>query len=481
MDASNNEILLRGVNVNSLGEYYQVDPDYQTTFEMDDTDWRQMQELGFSVVRLIVSWSMIEPSPGQIDQNYLDRISDYVDRAAKHGMYTVIDMHQDAFSAFIYTKSSSECSANNSSGQRLNPAKGWDGAPAWATLTNGLNTCIDKERNDSQAVNAAWNNFYDNTDGIRDHFIGAWEAIVERVGGRPEVAGYDLLNEPETSRPASQLTASFTDLIRSTTLAIRATEDRKGFEPKIVFIEPAFGAGHPEYGVVVPSIEKGDPQMGPVVAAPHNYAEAIIGDTTIEGFNGLIEGISDSLGIPVWIGEHGFWDTSSETLEKLKRYAIEEDARRWGGAWWQWRQGCGDPHSVGWGGWSTNDATTQDPDLIVHLNTVSCPGDKRVGPTLDLMRVVGRAYPRSAPGRLVSFVSDVEHETMNLSGAGAESGGRLAVFAPWGEASIKISSTGLSGVPQRISVGGGTPLLGAATILIFEAHGGDYSLQISSK
>lgn len=199
VDDLDREVVLRGANVNSLGEYWQGDPDHPPTIPFSQADWDEMAARGFSVVRLLVTWSRVEPERGRIDQDYLDEVDGHVAAAAEHGIYTVIDMHQDAYSAFIATEDEAECA------EGTRPGKGWDGAPAWATITDGRSTCVTDERNSAPAVVAAWNHFYDDTDGIRGRFAAAWAAIAERFAGRPEVAGYDLLNEPEVSRPAGEL------------------------------------------------------------------------------------------------------------------------------------------------------------------------------------------------------------------------------------------------------------------------------------
>ena len=202
---------------------------------------------GFSVIRLLVTWSRIEPTRGVIDESYLDEVEAYVDAAAAHGIYSVIDMHQDAYSAFIFTADASTCETGTT------PAKGWDGAPAWATLTDGLSTCLTNgERNSSPAVTRAWNNFYDNVDGIQDNFVAAWGAVARRFAGRAEVAGYDVLNEPETSRPGADLQAPYDQLMADVIGEIRSAEAGASFD-HVIFIEPAVPAAEPSHGLVIPN------------------------------------------------------------------------------------------------------------------------------------------------------------------------------------------------------------------------------------
>ena len=93
VDTAGRDVLLRGANVNSLGEYWQGVPALAPTVRVTDADWASMAAHGFSVVRLLVSWSRIEPERGVIDRRYLDRVDEHVRAADEHGIYTVIDMH----------------------------------------------------------------------------------------------------------------------------------------------------------------------------------------------------------------------------------------------------------------------------------------------------------------------------------------------------------------------------------------------------
>ena len=49
----------------------------------------------------------------------------------------------------------------------------------------------------------------------------------------------------------------------------------------------------------------------------------------------------------MWGGEWGFWpEHPVDASRQIGRYAAAEDAARYGGAWWAWKQACGDPHVV---------------------------------------------------------------------------------------------------------------------------------------
>lgn len=440
VDDQGRDMLLRGVNITSLGEYWQGDPDNPPTMPTTEADWRDMAAAGVSAVRLIVHWSRIEPKRGQIDQGYLDKVDSYVKVAAQHGIYTVIDMHQDAYTAFIHTPPEETCPKGTK------PARGWDGAPAWAVFTDGLSTCTPGDRNGSPAVQAAWNHFYNNKDGIRDRFVASWAAVAARFAGRPEVAGYDIINEPETSSPSEALTPLYDKLLHDCWKAIRDAEKSAPFA-HLILVEPTIPAGDNTMGVIIPDPKRAGMETVNVVSAPHNYAETIPLpglSMTFELMNEIYVNVAETAGVPTWIGEYGFWDTSESTLEKLSRYALDEDKRRLGGTWWQWRQPCGDPHTLG----------QTDRSKVVHIHQLGCPGDVDLGPTPAFMRVLGRGYARATPGRLLTLESDPEGGRLLIEAKAAVSGGELLVWTPTKAKTHAITTEGLKDVRERDVAGG---------------------------
>ena len=475
VDDLGRDMLLRGVNITSLGEYWQGDPEHPPTMPTTEADWREMASLGVSVIRLIVHWSLLEPSRGEIDAAYLDQVDGYVKAAAAHGIYTVIDMHQDAYSAFIFTTADETCPAGTV------PGKGWDGAPAWAVITDGLSTCTPGDRNAAPAVVAAWSHFYANTDGIRDRYVAVWSAVAARFAGRPEVAGYDIINEPEVPAPAAEVTPLYDALLREAVTAIRAAEAAAPFG-HLVFIEPAIPAGHPDFGPIIPDPGRIGLSTENLVSAPHNYAETIPLpglDLSFSEMNALFLTLAEGFGVATWIGEYGFWDTSAQTVESLGRYAADEDLRLLGGTWWQWRQPCGDPHSVsflpGRPTAGTPGPAVQSEEKIIHLHGLGCPGDVDLGPTAAFVKVLGRGYPRAAPGRLTSLTSDPDSGRLVVRATATEAGGELVVWTPTSEATHTISMTGLRDLTAydiTHDTGGGRVLV--ATV----ADAGSYSLEV---
>ena len=126
-DQSGAQVILRGVNVNQLNDYYAADPAVPTVEPLTEQDFADIAAMGFDAVRLTLSWSALEPAPGEIDDAYLDRVKQAVAWARTHGIHVVLDMHQDAWGKDVLAPEGTTCRAGT------DPMTGWDGAPSWAS------------------------------------------------------------------------------------------------------------------------------------------------------------------------------------------------------------------------------------------------------------------------------------------------------------------------------------------------------------
>jgi hypothetical protein len=159
-------------------------------------DFAQMHALGFNVVRLALSWSLLEPRPGEYSLTYLDRIAQVVGWASQQGIYVILDMHENAYSRYIPRPSRVV-----EPGGALPSLGDQTGAPKWATLTDNLpGDKLLGQRELSLSVGAAFTNFWFNAKvagkGLQDYYIGAVGALVRRFGNNSTVAGYGAFNEP---------------------------------------------------------------------------------------------------------------------------------------------------------------------------------------------------------------------------------------------------------------------------------------------
>jgi endoglycosylceramidase len=171
-----------------------------------EQDFQEMRGLGFDVVKLGLSWSLLEPVPGQYDASYLDRIQQVVAWARASGIYVILDMHQNAWSRYL-----PDDSRSIPFGLGEPPSlSDHTGAPAWAVFTDGLPSAkFAGQRELNAAVQAAMTNFWlDRNVGslprgeapgtrLQDHYIGALAALARRFRDDSTVIGYNVFNEPQ--------------------------------------------------------------------------------------------------------------------------------------------------------------------------------------------------------------------------------------------------------------------------------------------
>ncbi|WP_149262278.1 glycoside hydrolase family 5 protein [Actinomadura sp. K4S16] len=385
VDGAGRQVLLRGVNVNQLVDFYAPRPGVPAVLPLSEDDFAQMAALGLNVVRLGVSWSRIEPRPAQYDEGYLRQIDQAVAWAKRHGLYTVIDMHQDGWSK-APTPAGTSCPLGTS---RMD---GYDGAPAWATKTDGAPRCQFTGRDISPAGNRAFTNFYYDRDGVQSRLVKAWGMLAARVGADPAVAGFDPLNEPGFGEQApltsTLLLGRFYDRVLR---AVRAAETR----PHPLFVEPSIFWSGTGFDALPRGSFTSDPD---IVFAPHLYAESITMDaslglpvmTSVE--HGFVLARRAARDMPVWSGEWGYWGDDGAVAGKLRRYARQEDDDRLGGAFWVWKQACGDPQN---GVEPTGNG----------LNNLDCATGRFLPRDAVAVQEISRAYPRAAPGVLISLRS----------------------------------------------------------------------------
>lgn len=373
-DDEGRQVLLRGVNFNHLGDYFVTDPSLPTVADLGDEDWDDVAALGHNVVRLVTTWSAWQPERDAFDEDYLDRVRDAVAEAAARDMYVVIDMHQDAWSKFVFTPADEICPPGTSH------QRGWDGAPDWATITDGEPTCTPGRREESPAVIRAWDHFYDNTDGIRDELVELWGTIAAEFAGDPRVAGYDLINEPGRGSDILATHRGLSQFYFDAEAAIRAAEQAAGAPGHILFFEPVVDG--------VPSAFV--PRIDNAAWAVHQYME-IFNPLSLEFGFFLFDLVGKLYGTPLWYGEYNHFGGDAEADEWMRRFAAYEDSYlHAGGAWWQWEQECGDPHNAMW---------PPTPEWI-EQQQAAC-GNAR----FSMRECLNRAYPRAAPGRLTRLVA----------------------------------------------------------------------------
>ena len=417
-DGSERQVLLRGVNDTSLTDQYQVNPSLPTVTPLEESDYEEMQSLGFNVIRLGINWSALEPERGEISEEYIQRIADVVHNAADHGMYVVLDMHSGGWGKYVATPPDEKCPKG------LRPSHGWMGAPKWATFIGVKTTCHDDKTNKrTPAARQAWTKFWQNYSppswgkkarGIQDHLVTVWATLAREFAGERAVAGYDLLNEPDPGYVGHGLQRFYRSRFdRHAIRAIRRSERKAhGFHHLVLFEANLTWSQH---GLASHSPKPGFSHDRNLVYAPHLYGRDV--HSTARPLKGVkrdlhrqakrITALARQYHTPWWIGEWSFSQFDQDSFKKMIVHSKIQDSMALGSAWWQWSVACGAPQ--------TFDDLDPTPThrVLGNINPTKCPeGTPRPRPK-RWKGVIGRAYPRFSPGRIAKLRSRGQRMRMN--------------------------------------------------------------------
>ncbi len=186
-DPQGRVILIHGINVSQKTPPYLPDslPPTGKTITGAAAYFASIKQAGFDAVRLIIIWAGLEPTPGTIDQQYLDQIHQEVQLCKDDGLYVLLDMHQDLYSQSL-------CYG--------------DGAPAWASDLAGYSATQCSTTNWASnylvpAITQSFQNFWDDTPGpdgtgLQEHYAAAWQRVAALFATNTAVLGYEIMNEP---------------------------------------------------------------------------------------------------------------------------------------------------------------------------------------------------------------------------------------------------------------------------------------------
>ncbi|MCL4557651.1 MAG: cellulase family glycosylhydrolase [Deltaproteobacteria bacterium] len=184
-DQQGRVIIIHGINVSNDARYPPFLPFPPASLANSFTPFTNIQRAGFNAVRLTVIWAGIEPTPGTINENYLDQIQQEVWMGSENGLLFLLDMHQDLYSQ-------SFCQG--------------DGAPAWACDLTGYDAgqCISDNWGLNYALASVRQSFQDFWDdkpapdgiGLQEHYALAWQQVASLFATDTSVLGYEIMNEP---------------------------------------------------------------------------------------------------------------------------------------------------------------------------------------------------------------------------------------------------------------------------------------------
>lgn len=434
VDGNGRTVLLRGVNVVGIRDdyvnsatpllpQYPVDPAAYaggacpqpgtgyTQLALCQADAAQLRGFGYDAVRLPVSWSLLEPQPGAIDTRYVERIAQIVGWFRQAGIYTVIDLHQDAWSKYVFTAPGTICPPPFNAVSGAHEA---DGAPQWASNHLTPACMLAGIREIDPAVEEDFTRFWLNLPepdgvGLQDHFTAVVTALAQRFAGEPAVAGYELFNEP---LPGLEVVPELVDATATFPFYARVIKAVTGALPgfrQLFFIEPdALRNVTDQRSEFLPwSLFSAYPN---VVYAPHVYTHVFTPDaelaSLLPGISGVLAplfplsagyanavGDARALGLPLWVGEFGNDVADDDTL--LRGHYQYDDQYAIGSALWAWKglQPASEPHCY---------CVMQGP----------APDDVVTLPSR--LKFTARAYPLYTAGTLQSLSYDPDHGGFDL-------------------------------------------------------------------
>ncbi|WP_369183030.1 cellulase family glycosylhydrolase [Streptomyces sp. Y1] len=325
-DARGRHLRLRGFNLDKYAE-------------ATEADLASIAAQGFTLVRLPVSWTRLEPERGRLDPAELHRLQGLLDRADRAGLLVLVDLHQDVY------------------GPKF--GGGTNGIPVWATRDDGLPFTPDPDDwfagYFQPAVQAAFRHLYDDPD------LRAWQAdfytrLARELRGHRSLLGYDLFNEPfgpvdgDPTDPAVLAAASaalesgrLADMYRRLIAAVRRADTHAW-----LFVEPTVlvGQGVPTRLPGFTDPRPGAPRLG---YAPHFYDTAVENGADWDGADGFVEQYTAAITaypaahrLPVLVGEWG--PPNSRTpgnRELVRRQVAAMDGFAEGWTMWYWCRGDG--------------------------------------------------------------------------------------------------------------------------------------------
>lgn len=338
VDPEGRVIFLHGVNARVEGIFDVTFDDGRTALEpipaFTEEDAARMRAIGFNALRLPINWSALEPSEtGGFNESYLDKVEATVNLCGKHGIRTLVDFHQDAYSKEI----------------------GEDGAPLWAILPpptqllEGPLTDLAARRASKQVLDAFATFFTpENEDGkmLRDRFAKAVAHVAERFAQNAYVTGIEIYNEPVA-------TDEDTHVLHDEVISFVRPVD----EGRLYYFEPSVFRNLKDKAPTA----KRDPWPG-TVYAPHVYTLSFDGTDeeknamtkeTLRPSNESARNEADSWEAPLVVGEFGY-DPKGIQAENYLAWQVQlQDETQASGFLWVWKEQSQDS----WGMFDYDDAT----------------------------------------------------------------------------------------------------------------------------
>ena len=434
-------VLLHGLN-----EVYKVAPGEPSASGFSDDDAAFLAANGFNAVRVGVIWSYLEPEPGEFNAAYLASIEQTVQTLGNHGIYSIIDFHQDGYSTEF----------------------GGEGAPAWAVQDGGLPNSPDTfplQIFFNPAEQHAWDAFWSNDEapndiGLEDNYAQMLEYVGNAFNGNSNVAGFELMNEPSPGGStflSTLLGGSFFDSQQLTPFYDQGADAIRAVDPTTpIFFEPNVlsNAGLPT--------DLGTVNATNTVLSFHDYCEFDLGSLgcipSVSGVIGNAEAYAEAHDIPAFMTEFGATSDQSQISAPM--------------------QGA-DGNLIGWTEWAysgqgdiTTSASPPSSESLVYNPDLPPTGTNVNTANLDTL---AEPYPQVISGTPTSF--SFENGTFDFSYSTEEANG-LGSFAAGSQTIISVPAVEFPNGYDASVVGGHVASLPDAPELLIESNAGASTVSV---
>ncbi|XP_066919762.1 endoglycoceramidase-like [Clytia hemisphaerica] len=232
VDSLGRERIFHGTNVVVKHKPFHPELEGFDEHSFSETDMKLLQSLGLNTIRLGMMMPGYVPQRGEYNETYIETVGTIVKLAAKYGIYTLLDMHQDVFSPKLCVEGMPDWIVNTGDAKpfpyplteepyKINPETGYPYPEDCARLPWG-NYYF------AEAAAKAFQSLYSNVDGLRDEWANFWRKTAEYFQKYPSVVGYELINEPFCG-----------DIYKNPLLLVPGIADKLNLEPAYDVLQKA--------------------------------------------------------------------------------------------------------------------------------------------------------------------------------------------------------------------------------------------------
>lgn len=196
------QMFFHGVNAIVKGfPYVPSTSSFDVDISLSEEDHAFLSDLGVNVYRLGTMWPGAEPKFGEYNSTYFQQLTGITNAAAKYGIYSLLDMHQDVLSEKFCGEGVPDFAAIST--DSTNFPIPLEDTPYTDVANDGYPTRSDCNKHNwpsyyqTKAAASAFQNLYTN-----ETIVAAWGRFWQQVGkefsasSNAAVLGYELINEP---------------------------------------------------------------------------------------------------------------------------------------------------------------------------------------------------------------------------------------------------------------------------------------------